>query len=137
MLETRSIAKAIIFSFLTLGIYSLYWFVKMTNEVHELSGNPKTASGGLALFFTIITFGLYAIYWVYRIASELEGAIDDRGMRHSSLAIICLVLLVVGLGIVSYALIQDGINDVIKHDKNAVESIASTGEIEAISESAQ
>ena len=118
MLETRSIVKAVIFSIITLGIYSIYWFIKITNEVHEVSGDPKTASGGLAFLFLIITFGLYGIYWVYRISTELEGAIEDRNMRRSSLSLITLVLFIFGLGIISYALIQDSLNDVIKHDQS-------------------
>lgn len=117
MLETRSIAKAVIFSIITLGIYSIYWFIKITNEVHEVSGDPKTASGGLAFLFLIVTFGLYGIYWVYRISTELEGAIEDREMRCSNLSVITLILFIFGLGIISYALIQDSLNDVIKHDQ--------------------
>ena len=33
-IQVRSIPKSIIFSFITCGIYGIYWFIKMTNEVH-------------------------------------------------------------------------------------------------------
>ena len=33
-IQVRSIPKSIIFSFITCGIYGIYWFIKMTNENH-------------------------------------------------------------------------------------------------------
>jgi len=46
----RNIVAAVLLSFVTFGIYGLYWFVKLTNETNELTNNDKYASGGMAFF---------------------------------------------------------------------------------------
>ena len=62
-MEKRSVVKSVIFTFITCGIYGLYWYYKMTNETHQAVGRETTASGGKAVLFAIITCGIYMIYW--------------------------------------------------------------------------
>ena len=47
-MKKRNIALCVIFSIVTLGIYGLYWFVQITNDVNELAGPEKKTSGGAA-----------------------------------------------------------------------------------------
>ncbi len=59
------------------------------------------------LLLGILTFGIYWLYWYYKAGdnmSNLEGNNSDFG-------VICLVIGILGLGIVSIALIQDKVND--------------------------
>lgn len=109
MVEKRSIAKAIILSIVTFGIYGIYWFIKMTNEVADITGDHNNASGGMALFLTIITCGIYEIFWAYKMGEKL----DRHEGVDSSRAILYLILVVIGLGIVTYCLIQDSINRIV------------------------
>ena len=51
----RNIGVCIILSIITCGIYGLYWFVVMTDDLKQLSGDTQTASGGMALIFTILS----------------------------------------------------------------------------------
>ena len=44
MATNRNIALCIIFSLLTCGIYGLYWFVKLTDELNY-NAQTKTAGG--------------------------------------------------------------------------------------------
>ena len=119
MIEKRSIAKAVIFSLVTCGIYGLYWFYKLTEESHALLGRRTTASGGMAILFTLISCGIYGIYWLYKIAETVNEAKQNRGMKiESSAPIIYLLLALFGLAIIGEALIQDGLNDIIEHDQN-------------------
>ncbi len=62
MIQKRSIGLAIIFSILTCGIYSIYWFIKLTDEASYLSGDDSM-SGGKAFLLTIVTCGIYFFFW--------------------------------------------------------------------------
>ncbi|BAL81885.1 hypothetical membrane protein [Selenomonas ruminantium subsp. lactilytica TAM6421] len=119
-IEKRSIAKAIILSFVTCGIYALYWLYKLTDELHELAGEQTTASGGMVLVYTFITCGIYSIYWYYKMGVTVNIAKEKRGMRFdNNCPIIYLLLAVFCLGLVSEALMQDSINDIIAYDEGA------------------
>ena len=101
--KSRSVPFAIVFSFLTLGIYSVYWFICLTNDLNKMT-NIKTAGGVKALLFTILTGGLYMFYWFYMTGKKIESY--DK----SSSALVHLLLGVFGLGIVSFALAQGSVN---------------------------
>jgi len=111
MVEKRSIAKAIILSIVTFGIYEIYWFIKMTNEVAEITGDHNNASGGMAFFLTLITGGIYGIFWAYKMGEKLDR---HEGATKGDRALIYLILQVVGLGIVTFCMIQDSINKIVE-----------------------
>lgn len=108
----RSIAKCIIFTVITCGIYGLYWFIKLTDETNELSGQ-EAASGGMALVLTIITCNIYGWYWAYKQGDKVEAMRQKRGDTPSNSGILYLILCFVGLGIIAYALMQDEINKTV------------------------
>ena len=64
-ISKRSIPLAIILSIVTCAIYTLYWEVKLTDEMNKLLGKTNATSGVMALIYTIITCGIYGIYWLY------------------------------------------------------------------------
>ncbi len=106
----RSIPICVILSIVTCGIYSLYWFVKINNEINQLAGEPEATSGGMALLFTIITCDIYGIYWAYRM-----GQRSDRIHKTDGYApILYLILQLFGLGIINYCLLQDTINKQVR-----------------------
>lgn len=113
-MQQKSIALCIIFSILTCGIYGIYWFVCLTDEANELSGDQNGASGGMAFLFSLITCGIYAIYWNYRMGEKISAARVRRGMPDDpSLRILYLVLSIFGLSIISWALMQNEINQML------------------------
>ena len=65
-IEPRDLVIAVLLTFVTFGLYALYWQYKLTNEIHALSGKPKTASGGMAVFYTIVTLTIYGYYCLSR-----------------------------------------------------------------------
>ena len=111
MIKQRNIAVAIILSFVTCGIYLLYWFYAMTKETTE-NNKVYTTSAGLALILTIVTCGLYGLYWYYQMGKALDDIKTSKGMPASGHGILYLLLGIFGLGIVSYALIQSELNGV-------------------------
>lgn len=109
MVKERNIVVCIILSIITCGVYGIFWFVSLTDDTNTLSGDYKT-SGGMAFLFTIITCGLYSLYWMYRQGDKIDQAKANRGIPSSNSGIFYLILSVIGLGIVSYCLMQNEVN---------------------------
>lgn len=110
-LPNRNIAMCVILSILTCGIYGLYWFVMLTDEVNTIS-SEQTASGGMALLFTLLSCGIYNIYWMYKKGQAIDAYNASVGKPGSSNAVLYLVLDIFGLGIVSYCLMQNELNNI-------------------------
>ncbi|MCL2177025.1 MAG: DUF4234 domain-containing protein [Firmicutes bacterium] len=110
MLTKRSIPLTIIFSFLTFGIYAIYWYIKFHSEVRQASG--QGASTVLHVLGLLFTFGIYPIIWVYFASKRLAsiGAQDQSTLN--------LILGVAGLftGItlyVAWCLMQNEANGLV------------------------
>ncbi|MBQ4152564.1 MAG: DUF4234 domain-containing protein [Schwartzia sp.] len=70
-IERHDITLRILFTFLTCGLYGLYWMAQVTNDVHAVSGKPQCAGGGKAVLFSVLTCSIYMYYWIYKIGGEL------------------------------------------------------------------
>jgi len=69
----RGLGKYIIFTILTLGIYS-YWFIyKIAQDINVMCDGDGNNTGGLLKFIllSIITCGIYAWFWYYNIGNRL------------------------------------------------------------------
>lgn len=107
MVPKRSIPLAIILSIVTCGIYTVYWQIKLTDEMNTLLNKSNATSGLMAFIYSVITCGIYFIYWLYKMGNnvdELKGKSGDTGILYLILGILCL-------GIIPMALAQDAIND--------------------------
>lgn len=109
MIPHRSVPLCVILSIITCGIYQLYWFVMVNDEVNAVTEEPGT-SGGMALLFTIITCGIYDIYWGWKMGDKLDTSRARHGAVPGSLSILFLVLNLFALDIVSLAIIQSELN---------------------------
>lgn len=105
----RNIAMCVIFSILTCGIYGIYWFICITDEVNAVSEENGT-TGGLAFLFTLLTCGIYGIYWAYCNGQKLAKAGNKYNKAIGDNAVLYLILQIVGLGIVNYCLMQNDLN---------------------------
>jgi hypothetical protein len=106
MPQQRNIAVAIILTIVTCGIYGIYWFVKLTDEMNYASGYTNDTSGVMALVLTLVTCGIYGFYWAYKMGEKTDALDRVNGSK----GILFLILQVLGLGIVVYALAQDALN---------------------------
>lgn len=107
----RSIAVAIILSIVTCGIYTIYWYIKLVDELNEAAGNVGGTSGGVVFLLTIVTCGIYGLYWFYKAGELINTAKQNRGIpADSSSSILYLILGLLGFGIINYALIQNELN---------------------------
>ena len=110
----RSIVMCIVLSFVTCGIYGIYWMIKLNDEINAIHGTPEDTSGGMVLLLTIVTCGIYGIFWMYKMGGKIDDIKASLGESPSSISssILYLLLSLVGLAIVNYCLMQDTINDV-------------------------
>lgn len=113
----KNIALALVLSFITLGIYAIYWIYTITEDAHIAAGQRTTSSGGKVILFHILTCGLYSFYWLYKIGEAIVIAKERRFMMTDrNLPIIYLALALFGFGVVSYALMQNALNEIVDHD---------------------
>ena len=106
----RNVVVAIILTFLTCGIYGMFWVCVMTDDANKVSGEETDTSGALAVLFTILTCGIYGFYWNYRMGHKFYKAGGNTGKNINDNSIVYLLLSIFGLSIVSYCLIQNDLN---------------------------
>lgn len=110
----RNIAVAVILSLVTCGIYMIYWFVVLTNDVKTYSEDQDLPSGGICVLLTIITCGIYGVYWAYKIGELMKNAQEKNGLAIKDNSILYLVLELIGLGIIVTALVQSDLNEITR-----------------------
>lgn len=113
-IQPRNVAVCIILSIVTCGIYALYWLIKLNDEANALAEVQAPTSGGLVIVLTIVTCGIYGLYWNYKQGERIDVAKTARGIPSSNSGILYLILSVVGLSIISYALMQNEINQLVQ-----------------------
>lgn len=113
LIENRDLAIQLILSFITCGIYSLYWMVTITDDVNKLL-DEKNDSGIINLLLSIITCGIYLIYWNYDIGKKLKKIGDKYNLEIEDNSTIYMILSILKLDIISYTLIQSDLNKVEK-----------------------
>lgn len=113
-MKERNIAISIILSIITCGFYGIYWFIVLTDEAKEASGNENVSSGGVAFLLTLVTCGIYGFYWAYKMGETLSEAKRKNGLESNSNAVLYLFLQLFGLGIINYALMQNELNTITR-----------------------
>jgi hypothetical protein len=105
----RNIAVSIILTLITCGIYGIYWFIVLTNDVGRLSGDHQF-TGGKHFLLTLVTCGIWSFVWAYQVGKHVEEAQRQRGITASDNSVLYLVLTFFGLSIVTYAIVQSDVN---------------------------
>ena len=109
-ITTRSIVTAIILSLVTCGIYSIYWFIMLTNEMNQASDKTSDTSGGVCFLLSLVTCGIYGFYWAYKMGEKRDIIANEKASSN----VIYLVLALFGFSIVVNALLQDSLNKAIE-----------------------
>lgn len=116
-IQEKNIVVCILLTIITCGIYGIFWFISMTDDMRYVSGD-QTLSGGSAFLFSIITCGIYTYFWAYKMAKASNVAKANKGLPTDDNAILYIILQIFGLGIVNYCLIQNDLNTIAR-TKNA------------------
>lgn len=107
-IESRNIATAIILSIVTCGIYSIYWIYTMIRDTNIVTGNEDETTLQVILCLFI---PFYSLYWLYTRDKRLLEAGAKYGVNVSDNSVIMLILAICQLGIVSWALLQNDLNN--------------------------
>lgn len=108
----RNVGLCILFSFITCGIYTLYWMYKITEDVNYYSDDSST-SPGLAILLSFVTCGIYFLYWTYKMGKQIEIGQERAGIRSSDDSVLYLILSIFGLSIIAMAIMQSNINKMV------------------------
>lgn len=109
MVRYRSVPASVILTIVTCGLYGIYWFICVTDEVSEVTESPGT-SGGIALLLSIVTCGIYRLYWAWKLGDKLDTSRYRNNVPPGSFPILFLILCLFGLDIVVLAIAQNELN---------------------------
>ncbi len=112
-INKRNLVTCIILTIVTCGIYGIIWMIGMVDDLNTASQSQGESSGVTVFLLSLVTCGIYSWVWLYKAGEKvntikrLNGEVPD-----SNASIIYLVLGLLGLGVISYYLIQDQLNKV-------------------------
>jgi hypothetical protein len=109
MVQQRNLATAIILTVLTCGIYGIYWFIVLTDDVGKLSGDLEF-TGVKHLLLSIVTCGIWSLVWAYQVGKQVAVAQEKRGVTVADNSTMYLIVSIFGFGIIAYALVQGDVN---------------------------
>ena len=111
VVQNKSLATCIILSIVTCGIYGIIWFINMVDDVNRVCNDEKSSqSGGTVFLLTLVTCGIYGFVWFYQAGARMFTAGQKYGKQISDNGTLYLLLMIFGLGIVNYCLLQSDLN---------------------------
>ncbi len=102
-MKKRNLILCFVFTFITLGIYTLYWQASLQNAYKDKCG--EGFGGGLTVLFSILCY-IYFIYWNYEAGKRSVMS----GITQTDNSILYLVLSIMGLPLVNMFIMQADIN---------------------------
>lgn len=113
MIKERSVPIVIILSLITFGIYPIYWYYSITEELSAATNDPHF-SGAKALIFALITCGIYVLFWYYIVGQKMAELQRIHNMLIKDNGVLYIVLSIFGLSIISNAIIQSELNKFVR-----------------------
>ncbi len=107
IIEENNIAKMVILSIITLGIYTYVWIYKIAKKIKELDGDFSSVATEI---ICIMFVPFYLLYWVYTRYAKLKAVSDTNGIEIGNNGVLYLILSLLGLGLIAIALIQNDLN---------------------------
>lgn len=112
IIQQRSILTCILLSFITCGLYTIYWWYTLHEDTNRLSSEAAPTSFGMVFLLSLVTCNIYYFYWLFKRGEIIDNYNMQRGLPSGSSGIIYLVLSLFGFGIVAYALMQNELNKI-------------------------
>lgn len=81
----RSVWKLLILNVLTLGIYSIFFFMPLSFDLDKAAprrDGKRTMNYMLAWILSFFTLTLVIDIWMYMITARIEDALDERKLRY-------------------------------------------------------
>ena len=81
----RNVWKLIILNILTLGIYSIIFFIPFSFDLDKVAPRPdrsKTMNYLFAFIISLFTFSIVLCFWFYHITERIEEALSKRNITY-------------------------------------------------------
>lgn len=111
MIEQRGIGMCIFLTIVTCGIYGIYWYYCILDDLYKVNGQPSNA--GTDVLLSIVTCGIYSVYMMYKIGNMVSSARMGYGLPDKNDSILFLIISLFGLSIVVYCIVQSELNDTL------------------------
>ncbi|BAT70857.1 conserved hypothetical protein [Thermosulfidibacter takaii ABI70S6] len=118
-MDEDSVVKNVVLSLITCGLWNVYWQYKQMRTMNHLLGE-RYFSFPKWLLFTLITCGLYHFYHEYVMGKKIADIQYEIGMNPShSLPVLSVVLAVLSAGLITDAIQQHEINEIVSYLKKS------------------
>lgn len=117
VVKEKSIALNVVLTFVTCGLYGLYWLYTIAKDLNDLCASQHQEKGPdpfLVVILSIVTCGIYHIYYMWK-AGKMVSSLTKNGQHLSDDSIILMVLAILQLSLVSYCILQSNINGLTKN----------------------
>lgn len=104
-----SIGIHILLLLFTFGIWGYIWIYKTTIYLNSAPNVEQENPTSKLLLCIFVPF--YYIYWLYKHGQRIDALTKERGLNHSDMATMCLILGIF-IPIIAYILMQDRINSI-------------------------
>ncbi len=74
-----------LFSILTLGVYSIVFFIPFSFDLDKIAPNPdrsKTPNFILVYILSLFTLSIALDFWLYHITDRIQDALSKRGIKY-------------------------------------------------------
>lgn len=114
-IQRRDILVSVLLTIITCGIYGIFWFISIVDDLNYASGHTEEPSGIIVFIYSLITCGIYNLYWMYKAGDKVNEMKMRNGMTtDSSNGILYLLCCFLGGGVIAYCLIQSELNRVAR-----------------------
>ena len=115
--KEKSIAVNVVLTFVTCGLYGLYWLYTIAKDLNDLCASQHQEKGPdpfLVVILSIVTCGIYHIYYMWK-AGKMVSSLTKNDQHLSDDSVILMVLAILQLSLVSYCILQSNINGLTKN----------------------
>ena len=105
-IKSRNIVSAILLTFVTCGIYGIYWTIMLAREAVSVKDANDNGLVEIICMLFIPFLGFFLS------EKKLAEGCAEKGIAHTDNSVIYLILGLVGLGIVNYCMLQSDLNKI-------------------------
>lgn len=106
-INKRDIGICILLSIITLGIYGIYWMYLLVQNTRLIQKDMNSCMGEM-LCLVLIPF--YSLFWWYTRGEKVKYEFAIHNYYSMSNGIVYLILSILGLNIISMAIMQSDFN---------------------------
>ena len=115
-INKRSIGMCILLSIITCGIYYIYWMYLLVKNTRSIQKNTDKCTGEM---LCLIFVPFYSLYWWYTRGEKVRQGFAEHDCNATGGGVLYLVLAILGLSIVSAAIMQSNFNS-LKSDNISI-----------------